>query len=146
MKGILLISHGNMAEGTLDSLTYFFREQMQQTGFLTLTMSENPENFKEKLREKIAAVDSGDGVLLFADLYGGTPANQAASLLLEAEETEQLTVIAGFNLPMLMEVMTMREPGPTDHRQIVELGRLGIECLNEVISKRKAQKSVRLYY
>ena len=137
VKGILLVSHGNLAEGMLNTLSYFFSEQMRHVGSLALAMGDAPESFKEKLQKKIEDLDSGDGVLVFTDLYGGTPSNTAASLLMTVGESEALTVITGFNLPMVMEAMTMNENGPIDVQEILEIGRSGIMCINEVLTNRK---------
>ena len=136
MKGILLVSHGSMAEGVLDTVSIFFGEQMQQIDFLSLQMSDDPEIFKEKLQKKISEIDNGDGVLIFADLYGGTPSNIATSLLLADRASEALTIISGLNLPMVMEAMTMRNSEVVDDSQIVEIGKSGICSVNEIVKKR----------
>ena len=137
MEGILLVSHGDMAAGMLDTLAFFFQDQMRQIDSLALAKHDDPDAFKEKLQKKIKEIDSGDGVLVFADLYGGTPSNMVVSLLLADRDSDSLRLITGFNLPMLMEAMVMRDPGPIDCLQLMETGKSGIECVNEVLKKRK---------
>ena len=98
MKGILLISHGPLAEGMLKTAEIFFGENIPQMKAVVLNTQDDPEDFRGRLQEAVKEVDTGEGVLVFADLLGGTPCNQSAFVL-----DEQITVLTGMNLPMVME-------------------------------------------
>ena len=67
-------------------------------------------------------VDSGDGVLIFADMLGGTPCNQALTLV-----NEKVHLIVGMNLPMILELLGMRETQPAEVSAIIENGRQAIQ-------------------
>lgn len=103
MKGIVLVSHGDMAKGMAQSATLFFGENIEQLTYCCLQASDNPENFNEVIKEAINKVDTGDGVVIMADLFGGTPCNQSITLL-----NDSIELIAGMNFAMLLEVLATR--------------------------------------
>ena len=105
MIGILLMSHGKMAEGMLDSCQLFFGEAIQQLQALCLAKEESVEGFDERIRAALASLDEGQGVLVLCDLLGGTPANRCVSLLTEGQK---IRVITGMNLGMLIEILGIR--------------------------------------
>ena len=74
MIGILLVSHGRMAEGMLDSLELIMGS-CDQMHTVSLCAGEDFESFRAKVMEAIRQLDSGDGVLVFVDLYGASPFN-----------------------------------------------------------------------
>lgn len=108
MVGVVVITHGMMAEGILDSVQMIMGEQEQLTS-LGLMSDMDIENFKELVYEKIKEVDQGKGVLAFVDLFGASPFNSAgANLTRLSEEETDLRVVTGVNLPMLLETMNAR--------------------------------------
>ncbi len=121
MKGILLVSHGQMAPGMKDSLSMFFGQDIPQLDTLSLTMSMGADEFGAALKEKIDALNTGDGVLVFADVLGGTPFNQAAMLL-----GDDVDLITGMNLGMLMDYLGTREYEEFVAADLVEKGKAAI--------------------
>ena len=121
MKGILLISHGPLAEGMLKTAEIFFGENIPQMKAVVLNTQDDPEDFRTRLQEAVKEVDTGEGVLVFADLLGGTPCNQSAFVL-----NEQVTVLTGMNLPMVMECLGMRMGGEISMETLEETARNGI--------------------
>ena len=121
MKGILLVSHGKMAEGMIDSLQMFFGENIPQLDFLSVKMDTGAEDFRNAVVQKIEELDSGDGVVIFADVLGGTPFNQSAQLL-----SERVDLITGMNLGMLMDYLGTREYEDFDADALVEKGKSAI--------------------
>lgn len=121
MKGILLVSHGKMAEGMIDSLQMFFGENIPQLDFLSVKMDTGAEEFRNAVVQKIEELDSGDGVVIFADVLGGTPFNQSAQLL-----SERVDLITGMNLGMLMDYLGSREYEDFDADALVEKGKNAI--------------------
>ena len=79
MVGIILASHGEFANGILQSGSMIFGEQ-ENVKAVTLMPSEGPEDIKAKMQEAIATFDDQEEVLFLVDLWGGTPFNQANSL------------------------------------------------------------------
>lgn len=105
MVGIIVMSHGDMAEGMVTS-SRLLRETARGLEALCLAPEQLPQDFDRELAEAVERVDEGDGVLLLADVNGGTPANRA---LLLAAKRPDIEVAAGVNLPLLLEALDMRE-------------------------------------
>ena len=105
MVGIILASHGEFAAGILQSGAMIFGEQ-ENVKAVTLMPSEGPDDVRAKMEEAIASFDSQDEVLFLVDLWGGTPFNQASSLL-EAHK-DKWAIVAGMNLPMVIEAYASR--------------------------------------
>lgn len=78
--------------------------EQSQVAVLELQPAQEMDQFREAMEQAVARVDSGDGVLIVADLFGGSPANTSAYLLRPGVE-----VVCGANLPMLLEVLTLRD-------------------------------------
>jgi len=122
MKGILLLSHGNMAEGLSNTVSMFFGNDIEQFDHLCLRMEDDPDLFGEKIKEKLEQLDTGEGVLVFCDLFAGTPAHQMTKYL-----SEKVKVITGMNLPVIMETLGSRMSGEEmDIDVLMETGKDGI--------------------
>ena len=80
MVGIILASHGEFANGILQSGSMIFGEQ-QNVAAVTLMPSEGPDDVRAKMEAAIATFENQDEVLFLVDLWGGTPFNQANNLL-----------------------------------------------------------------
>lgn len=105
MVGIILASHGEFAKGILQSGSMIFGEQ-QNVKAVTLMPSEGPDDLKAKLKDAIASFDNQDEVLFLVDLWGGTPFNLANALF--EEHKDKWAIVAGLNLPMLIEAYGAR--------------------------------------
>ncbi|MFS7401259.1 mannose/fructose/sorbose PTS transporter subunit IIA [Carnobacterium maltaromaticum] len=105
MVGIILASHGEFAEGILQSGAMIFGEQ-ENVKAVTLMPSEGPDDVKAKMQEAIASFDNQDEVLFLVDLWGGTPFNQASSLF--EEHKDKWAIVAGMSLPMVIESYASR--------------------------------------
>ncbi|MFB6468458.1 mannose/fructose/sorbose PTS transporter subunit IIA [Cytobacillus sp. Hz8] len=112
MVGIIIASHGEFASGILQSGAMIFGEQ-ENVKAVTLMPSEGPENVKAKMKEAIASFEDQDEVLFLVDLWGGTPFNQANSLV--EEHKDKWAIVAGMNLPMLIEAFASRFSMNTAH-------------------------------
>ena len=104
MIGLILVTHGRLAEEFLVALEHVVGPQKQVE-----TICIGPRDDMESRRKEIAAaikrVDTGDGVVILSDLFGGTPSNLAISLL----DAGRVEVIAGVNLPMLIRLDSARK-------------------------------------
>ncbi len=104
MIGLLLVTHGRLAEEFVAALEHVVGPQKQAA-----TVSIGPEDDMEQRRqdvlEKINEVDEGGGVIVLTDMFGGTPSNLAISFLDQAN----VEVVAGVNLPMLIKLASVRE-------------------------------------
>ncbi len=135
MIGVLAISHGKMAEGMVDAAHMFFGDDLPGVEALCFMSSDNPEDFDEKLKDAIERVNTGDGVIVFADLMGGTPANRSAYLL-----SEDVQVITGANMTMMLELLGTRLTEGTKVskelvEQLIETGKTGVISLNSLMNR-----------
>ena len=133
MIGVLAISHGKMAEGMLDAAHMFFGDDLPGVEALCFMSSDNPEDFDVKLKDAVARVNTGDGVIIFADLMGGTPANRSMYVL-----GDDVQVITGANMTMMLELLGTRLAEGTKVskelvEQLQETGRTGIVNINALM-------------
>ena len=117
-----------MANGMKDSLSMFFGKDMPQLESLALTPDLGAEEFGAMIKEKLAALDSEEGTVIFADMLGGTPFNQAALLL-----NDKTDLIVGMNLPMLMDFLAMREYSVVEIDHLIEVGQQGVVNAKKVL-------------
>jgi len=103
MIGIVLIGHSRIASEMLESLQYVVGEQALMEA-LDVTNDSSPELIADMLMTKIRSCDVGQGVLLLADMFGGTPCNVAMGCL----QAGHVEVVSGFNLPLLIKAATLR--------------------------------------
>jgi len=111
MVGIIIASHGEFADGIKQSGSMIFGEQ-EKVESVVFMPSEGPDDLQRKLQEAIAKVDSEE-ILFLVDLWGGSPFNQANKLFEEAPEHR--AIVAGLNLPMLIEAYASRFSMNTAH-------------------------------
>ena len=104
MIGLVLVTHGRLATEFAAAMEHIVGPQTQLE-----TVCIGPEDDMEVRRADIEAalgrVDSGKGVILLTDMFGGTPSNLAISLM----GSGQVEVIAGINLPMLIRLASVRK-------------------------------------
>ena len=104
MIGVVLAAHGPLPAALLESCDMIMGGQ-PQVATVSLMPGDSLEGLVDRLGEAASSVDSGQGVLIFLDMFGGTPAN--ATVLL-AQQREQVRAVTGVSLPMLVETFMSR--------------------------------------
>ena len=99
MVGIIIATHGEFAAGIKQSSSMILGEQ-EKVESVVFMPSEGPEDLYRKLQEAITKLETEE-ILFLVDLWGGSPFNQANRLLEESPENR--AIVAGLNLPMLLE-------------------------------------------
>lgn len=123
MKGILVISHGDMAKGMIQSSTLFFGKDVTQLDYVCFQEADNILDLQEEIGKKIKQLDTGEGVLILADLFAGTPAHKTSLFL-----RENVQVICGMNFPMFLELLAMRLANATIKvEELLQTGKDGIQ-------------------
>ena len=137
MVGIVIVSHGDMAEGLLDAARMIVGEQ---EGIVTVSLREMDavEGLMERVAAAIEKVDSDDGVLVLVDLFGASPFNASARLAMEGDS--KIEVIAGVSLPMLVELAVQRDGESLERLVNIarEAGTSGIRTLSETLGGKAA--------
>jgi len=107
MIGMVLVTHGALAEEFRAALEHVVGAQ-KNLATICIGPDDDMEKRREDIVDAIVKVDTGDGVALLTDMFGGTPSNLAISLL----EKDKVEVVAGINLPMLIKLASIRDNEP----------------------------------
>lgn len=99
--GLLVITHERIASAIVDTAIHMLGASPLPVKVLTAAGDCDPEALLAEARAGIEALDCGDGVLVFTDIYGSTPSNVACSLV----DGRRVLAVSGMNLPMLVRVM-----------------------------------------
>ena len=105
MIGILIISHGTLGESLIHCASHVHNKRPARLRQIGITAQDDPHSLLPQARKLVKEIDEGDGVLILSDMYGGSPANIAAKLLVPGK----VEGVAGVNLPMLIRVLTYRD-------------------------------------
>ena len=104
MIGMILVTHGRLGEEFVHAMEHVVGQQ-SDIATVCIGPHDDMEMKRKEIARAIKQVDSGSGVVILTDLFGGTPSNLAISLLKKGK-TE---VIAGINLPMLIRLAGARK-------------------------------------
>jgi PTS system mannose-specific IIA component len=103
MIGLVLVTHGRLAEEFKNAVEHVVGPQKNfQT--VSIGADDDMEQRRRDIVDAVAGADSGSGVIILTDMFGGTPSNLAISVM----EPGQTEVIAGVNLPMLIKLSSVR--------------------------------------
>lgn len=139
MVGIILATHGDFAKGILQSGSMIFGDQPNVQA-CTLQPSMGPEDIRKQMEDAIAGFENQDEVLFMVDLWGGTPFNQANGLI--AGHEDKWAIVAGLNLPMLIDAYASRMTMDTAHEvaaQISGSGKEGVRIFPESLEPKKEE-------
>jgi PTS system mannose-specific IIA component len=103
MIGMVLVTHGRLAEELRAAMEHVVGTQ-RGVATICIGADDDVEQRRLDIRTCIEAVDTGDGVVLITDMFGGTPSNLAISMM----DRPGVDVIAGANLPMLVKLAKVR--------------------------------------
>jgi PTS system mannose-specific IIA component len=104
MLGLLVVTHGRLAEELVISARTIVRD-VDGLEAVSIDWNDDVEEARRRIEEARRRVDSGQGVLLLTDMFGGTPTNLALSMM----EPGKLEIVTGVNLPMLIKFANLRE-------------------------------------
>jgi PTS system mannose-specific IIA component len=105
MIGILIIAHGTLGESLVHCASHVLNKRPPRLRQLGVTAQDDPLLLLPQARALVKDLDTGHGVLILSDMYGGSPSNIAQKLLVPG----RVEGIAGVNLPMLIRALTYRD-------------------------------------
>lgn len=131
MIGMVLVTHGHLATEFRAALEHVVGRQ-RQMGTVTIGPDDDMEQRRNEIIRVVHEVDSGDGVVVLTDMFGGTPSNLAISVM----EGANVDVVAGINLPMLIKLASVREESSLEQAvlQAQEAGRKYISVASRILS------------
>lgn len=131
MIGMVLVTHGRLAEEFVAATEHVVGPQ-EQVRAISIGPDDDMEQRRNDIIKAVAEVETGKGVILLTDMFGGTPSNLAISIMDKAN----VEVIAGINLPMLIKLASVR--GQDDMKKAVsaaqESGRKYINVASQLLS------------
>jgi PTS system mannose-specific IIA component len=104
MIGLVLVTHGSLARAFVAALEHVVGPQ-KNVATVCIEADDDMEARRREILDAVRAVNTGAGVVLMTDMFGGTPSNLAISVMNEAN----VEVVAGVNLPMLIKFASLRE-------------------------------------
>lgn len=104
MIGLVLVTHGRLAEEFISVMEHVVGPQ-KQVAAVCMAPEDDMETKRKEIVKKVKEVDSGKGVLILTDMFGGTPSNLAISIT----EDKKVESLAGINLPMLVKLASVRK-------------------------------------
>jgi PTS system mannose-specific IIA component len=131
MIGIVLVTHGRLAVEFRAALEHVVGQQ-EQIEAVTIGPDDDIERRRHDIIEAVKRVDSGDGVAILTDMFGGTPSNLSISVM----NRPKVEVLAGINLPMLVKLAKVRDEIPLADAvaQAQEAGRKYITVASRVLA------------
>jgi PTS system mannose-specific IIA component len=125
MIAIILATHGKFSKELLKSSEMIFGKQ-ENIECVTFETGESADDLVKKYENEIEKLDMKSGLIFMVDLFGGSPFNAASRV---AINNDNIDIVSGVNLPMLLEVFTARDDKPLDEvvKIAVESGRYAIK-------------------
>ena len=105
MIGILIIAHGGLGESLVHCVTHVLGKQPPQLAHFAVGTNDDPTDLLPQAQQTVNALNTGSGVLILSDMYGASPCNLVAKLLVSG----LVEGVAGVNLPMLVRVLNYRD-------------------------------------
>ncbi len=105
MIGILIIGHGALGECLIHCASHMLNKRPPRLRQIGVAAQDDPVLLVPQARKVVKELDEGDGVLVLTDMYGGSPSNIAAKLVIPGK----VEAVAGVSLPMLIRALTYRD-------------------------------------
>ena len=132
MIGIVIVAHGGLATEYLSALEHVVGKKVG-THAISIATDDNRAAKQSEINAAVDAVDTGDGVVVVTDMFGGTPSN----LAMAACHHPNRRVLYGANLPMLVKLAKARNNSLDDAvAAALDAGRKYINCADNILHER----------
>ena len=131
MIGVVVVTHGQLATELLNAAEASVGD-LPRFAAVSIGWHDDADDAREEIRQAIARVQSGSGVLLLTDMFGGTPTNMGLSFV----EPDRVEVVTGVNLPMLIKLSNLQSSGREllgVARELRETGRNAIHVASDLL-------------
>jgi PTS system mannose-specific IIA component len=134
MIGGIIVSHGRLAEELLNALTIILGEAPNIEA-ISIGWYDDVEDSKKKISQSLKRVDQKNGVVIFTDMFGGTPSNLSFSFL----KDNQVEIVTGVNLPMLIKFVSLQRSNSMKEvtKKVVEQGKKNIHLASALLSSKQ---------
>jgi PTS system mannose-specific IIA component len=133
MIGGIIVSHGKLAEELLNALTIILGEVANMEA-ISIGWYDDVEDSRRKINQSLKRVNQKNGVLIFTDMFGGTPSNLSFSFL----KDDTIEIITGVNLPMLIKFVSLQRSNKLKEvaKKVVEQGKKNIHLASALLSSK----------
>ena len=133
MIGGIIVCHGRMAEELLNALTIILGEAPNIEA-ISIGWYDDVEESKRKISQSLKRVDQKSGVVIFTDMFGGTPSNLSFTF----QKDGHVEVITGVNLPMLIKFVSLQRSNALKDvaKKVVEQGKKNIHLASALLAGR----------
>ncbi len=131
MIGGIIVCHGKLAEELLNALTIILGEAVNIEA-ISIGWYDDVEESKKKINKSLKRVDQKNGVIIFTDMFGGTPSNLSFTF----SKDDQVDIITGVNLPMLIKFVSLQRSNNLKEvaNKIVEQGKKNIHLASALLN------------
>jgi len=139
MVGLVVATHGRLAEELVATAEQIVGK-VPDVSTVSLAPGASPVEIRERMRAAVCAVDQGDGVIVMADLFGGTPCKESLALC----KSGSVEVLAGVNLPMLLKASSLRLQAmslPDLAHALTQYGQRNITCASDLVRESAAMQA-----
>ncbi len=130
MIGLVVVTHIDLGAELLRAAE-FIVGRIEGARAISVTEASESERVRKEIQARISELDSGDGVIVLTDMFGGTPSNLSLSFLAE----DRVEVLTGVNLPMIIFMHQNRSRMPLEQlaEKAQEAGRMGISLAGKLL-------------
>jgi len=133
MIGGIIVSHGKLAEELLNALSIILGEVVNMEA-ISIGWYDDVEESRKKINQCLKMVNQKSGVLIFTDMFGGTPSNLSFSFL----KNNRIEIITGVNLPMLIKFVSLQRSNNLKEvaKKVVEQGKRNIHLASALLDSK----------
>lgn len=134
MVGILVVTHGRLAQELLETTRIIVGKTVDHVVPISVGWNDDTVDIQKTIASAINKNDTGDGILILTDMFGGTPSNISLSFL-----SEKVEIITGVNLPMLIKIVNVGDRMNLKElaQAIYDQGKKSIYLASEILSMKK---------
>lgn len=133
MVGLLVVTHCDLGRELLNAAE-FIVGSIDSADALSITETTGSEKMRKTIEGKVRELNSGKGVLILTDMFGGTPSNLSLSFL----KARSVEVLTGVNLPMIIAIVQNRKTSNLNElaEKAQEAGKTGISLAGKLLESR----------
>lgn len=135
MISILIVTHGQLGQALLDTSEIILAKKPENVLAISIDLTQDVDLLHNKIVYALESLASADGILILTDMFGGTPSNLSYSFM----EEGKIEVIAGANLPMLVQSISWRKKKPLEQlaHDLEEFGKKSISLASNILKGNK---------
>ncbi|HEX9902460.1 MAG TPA: PTS sugar transporter subunit IIA [Acidobacteriota bacterium] len=134
MIGGIVVSHGKLGEELLNALSIILGEAPNIEA-ISIGWYDDVDESKKRINQSLKRVNQKSGVVIFTDMFGGTPSNLSYSFL----KGNEVEIITGVNLPMLIKFVSLQRSNSLKEvaRKVVEQGKKNIHLASALLDAKQ---------